>query len=161
VVRLLFLCALAGLCACGTGVKAVDDAGRDETDAGQSTSGKDLEVGTGSSDFEALTDGQSVQIIHGPQGGYHVWAALRASRSKVAPERAQVYARLSFNGTELSANGYSLNLVEVGDFYEWYGLQALIPDPTAVDGQTVLLRLELTDSTGFTATDERRLVPHQ
>src|SRR4029434_4969109 len=37
-----------------------------------------VELGTGESHFEELIDGQDVTLIHGPQGGWHVWMSLRA-----------------------------------------------------------------------------------
>jgi hypothetical protein len=36
----------------------------------------DFELGTGESCFERVTSGQTVPTLAGPQGGYHVWAAL-------------------------------------------------------------------------------------
>ena len=36
-----------------------------------------LEVGTGSWRFEALADGQEVELIRGAQGGWHVWVSFR------------------------------------------------------------------------------------
>jgi hypothetical protein len=36
-----------------------------------------LEIGVGASDFAPLVDGQTVQIIAGPQGGHHIWMAAR------------------------------------------------------------------------------------
>lgn len=36
-----------------------------------------FEVGTGESAFEALGEGATVPLIHGPQGGYHVWIGVR------------------------------------------------------------------------------------
>ncbi len=39
-----------------------------------------LEVGTGQSSWESLTDGAPVELIHGPQGGYHLFARIREQR---------------------------------------------------------------------------------
>jgi hypothetical protein len=36
-----------------------------------------LEIGTGELDFESLADGDDVQVIRGPQGGYHILGSLR------------------------------------------------------------------------------------
>jgi hypothetical protein len=40
----------------------------------------DLEPGTGQSTWESLVDGARVELIHGPQGGYHLFARVRESR---------------------------------------------------------------------------------
>lgn len=34
-----------------------------------------LEVGTGETAFAALADGDDLELVYGPQGGYHVWGA--------------------------------------------------------------------------------------
>lgn len=52
-----------------------------ELDAGPPEDGGSprLEVGTGESTFVALNDGDPVELVHGPQGGYHVLVAVRAT----------------------------------------------------------------------------------
>lgn len=37
-----------------------------------------FELGTGELEFEPLSDGDEILVIHGPQGGYHLLASLRA-----------------------------------------------------------------------------------
>ncbi|MCC6874750.1 MAG: hypothetical protein IT378_10635, partial [Sandaracinaceae bacterium] len=37
-----------------------------------------LELGTGTWRFEELDDGASVPLVHGAQGGWHFWVAVRA-----------------------------------------------------------------------------------
>lgn len=36
-----------------------------------------LDLGTGQSAWEPLADGSNVELIHGPQGGYHLFARIR------------------------------------------------------------------------------------
>jgi hypothetical protein len=36
-----------------------------------------LDLATGQSSWEALTDNSTIELIHGPQGGYHLFARLR------------------------------------------------------------------------------------
>jgi len=38
-----------------------------------------VEVGEGEEEFESLEDGDSVMLVHGPQGGWHVTGAVRAT----------------------------------------------------------------------------------
>jgi hypothetical protein len=35
------------------------------------------EIGTGATTFESLTPGEPVDVILGPQGGHHLWTAVR------------------------------------------------------------------------------------
>lgn len=39
-----------------------------------------LDLGTGQSAWEPIADGDPVELIHGPQGGYHVFARIREER---------------------------------------------------------------------------------
>jgi hypothetical protein len=41
-----------------------------------------VQVGTGQTDYLPLTDGQTVQMEQGPQGGHHVWIAVRQENLK-------------------------------------------------------------------------------
>lgn len=36
-----------------------------------------LQIGTGTTDFEPLQDGSVVSTTFGPQGGFHIWTAVR------------------------------------------------------------------------------------
>lgn len=40
-----------------------------------------LEVGTGEDDFEPLTAGQELVMVHGPQGGWHLTGAVRLTNA--------------------------------------------------------------------------------
>jgi hypothetical protein len=117
-----------------------------------------MEVGTGVNGFEPLVDGQKVPIIAGPQGGHHVWVAVRV-RAPMDPKNLFIHLRLLHQGTALSPTDYRMTLVRRGNFHEVYGMMALVPDPAAIDGQEVQLVVEVTDSAGLTATDSRRIIP--
>jgi hypothetical protein len=41
-----------------------------------------VQVGTGQSDYLPLSDGQTIQAEQGPQGGHHVWVAVRQDNLK-------------------------------------------------------------------------------
>lgn len=62
-----FLVHLALTAACTSGT-AADPSGSTAT----------LELGTGETTFAPITDGAALPLVHGCQGGYHVWIALRA-----------------------------------------------------------------------------------
>jgi hypothetical protein len=38
-----------------------------------------LEVGTGTYRFEPVTDGDTLPLVFGAQGGWHLWVAIRVS----------------------------------------------------------------------------------
>ena len=47
----------------------------------------ELELGTGTWRFESLEDGQSLDMIRGAQGGWHVWVSVRVSSVDVDEAR--------------------------------------------------------------------------
>jgi hypothetical protein len=89
-VRALRVAALAGsVVACGgdhdtprvsSPSTAIDAMTLSETDAGapvEPSVEPSLELGTGFSVFAPLEPDQGIEIIAGPQGGFHLWASLR------------------------------------------------------------------------------------
>ncbi len=116
-----------------------------------------LELGTGASEFTPLRDGDAVDIVRGPQGGFHIWGALRASPELDPQAIAVKYFVYSATGAEISVNAYRINLTQREDHSEWHGLLGIVPEPAVVTGTEVLLRIEVVDSALQTAADERRV----
>jgi hypothetical protein len=88
-----------GLAAC-EGVGRSADAGLDATtledatialDAAGPDAGPVLELGTGLEGFEPLGTPAEVELVHGPQGGYHLTMAMRAWQLVPVALRWQVY----------------------------------------------------------------------
>lgn len=134
-----------------------------EVDAGPTTTPDGgslpmLELGTGTQSFAPFTDGQMAQVIAGPQGGFHLWAAARV-RAPLDPMLIRLTVKVTLGGSELSSTDYRVNLVKNGSTFEWYAMTALVPDPAAVRGQRTTLELTATDSAGRTATDSRTVIP--
>ncbi len=117
-----------------------------------------LELGTGTQSFAALTNGQTVTIIAGPQGGFHVWAAAR-TRAPLDPMLLKLTVKVKLAGAELSSTDYKVNLVKNGPYSEWYAMTALVDDPAQVRGKSTVIELIATDSAGRTATDSRTVIP--
>ena len=114
-----------------------------------------VDVGTGVDQFVALHDGDPVPIIHGIQGGYHVWGSVRAHN--LAPSDV----KLRFTLTRV-ADGAAITLrtdtVDLDDS-EHLGSAVFLPDPDAVRGQACRLHLDVTDSTGRAASSEHLITP--
>jgi hypothetical protein len=49
-----------------------------------------VQVGTGQTDYLPLTDGQTIQAEQGPQGGHHVWIAVRQENLKQTGSRTTI-----------------------------------------------------------------------
>jgi hypothetical protein len=49
-----------------------------------------LEVGTGQTDYQPMTPGQTLQAEAGPQGGHHIWIATRMKNMKQAGSTTKI-----------------------------------------------------------------------
>ena len=103
-----------------------------------------VEVGTGESDWMPLRDGDTVSMIAGPQGGFHVWTAIRIMDSSVDSARINLTSRLEATGEPAgnpSSVATTLTLTSDGA-REHVGMRNFIADPTQVRGRRVALRVE-------------------
>lgn len=134
-----------------------------EPEPGPDASAPSIEVGTGSSGFEALREDQRVPFIQGPQGGgryegYHLWGALRAVGYD--PEDATIrliYLRAD-DREEFARQERILPLQPAGDgsFVAW-GFAPRIRDCCEVLNIEVIMRAELEDRSGKSGFDEIRV----
>lgn len=53
-----------------------------------------VEVGTGTKDFVALADGDPVDLTFGPQGGFHIWTAVRVRNVNATGVQINLRAKL-------------------------------------------------------------------
>ena len=74
----LWVLSVLGLHACGEGAPPHVD--------GPAT----LELGTGSWRFEPLADGQEVELVHGAQGGWHMWISLKVTGTTIDQSTVQL-----------------------------------------------------------------------
>lgn len=121
----------------------------------------EVEVGTGNVDFEPIADGAGVPIIHGAQGGYHVWTAVRVKQVDVADARINLYAR--FEDSHAPAgdpSGLAVSLYLEGGARVAWGMRDFIHDPTAAEGKRIVLRAEVVANDGRHGEAERVVVPH-
>lgn len=58
-------------------------------------------VGQGQSDYTPLADGDTVQVETGPQGGHHIWIALRTKNLNRSPTRTVLSAVQPDTGTKV------------------------------------------------------------
>lgn len=135
-----------------------------------------VEVGTGLESFGPLTDGQSLQIVRGIQGGHMVPLSLRAGGLVPGddgdPDDArnpQVAYRLVLGatGAEVGTASRQLGLTRAGDAYELVGTWTLfdpsLPTEDYFD-QDVRIELDIADTRGVTAADSvvvRALAPQE
>jgi hypothetical protein len=123
-----------------------------------------VEVGGGAMAFEPAADGDAVTMVHGPQGGWHVLASVRLD--DVDPIVSLHYTiAVQPEGTVVSDNAYRVQSLEdtpCGGYYPgMYGyllVDALAEGeldtpPELLAGRELLLRIDIEDEAGRTASD--------
>jgi hypothetical protein len=149
-VRFLFVIALAG--ACGDG---------DAPDPVGSGSLASLELGTGRTTFVPLQAGAPIELVHGPQGGYHLDLTLRLWSD--APEgvildyevrRAGEVALVSVSTQYVVEEA---RLLREGDHWLRLGDRAIlaIADPADLVGDAVEILVRGNAGSGEAASDMR------
>ncbi len=92
-----------------------------------------VEIGTGEYEFEAITEGQELQVIQGPQGGFHVLGSMR-SQGLVAGDRDDLANADNPTVTfDVVIDGTSYILFEQGESTAEY-TQGLDPSQEADEG---------------------------
>ena len=136
-----------------------------------------LELGTGELQFEALEDGDSIYVIHGPQGGYHLLASLRVAGIEAGnrddlgdPSNPTVELEVHFGDRQLVVNGsftqgLAASVPAGGAFsHEVLGRLAIldIADDSELDGEEIRFLVRVSPVGGPVLSDERRLIvtPH-
>lgn len=125
-----------------------------------------VELGVGDTEFVALPEGADAELVHGPQGGYHI--VFAACLRGFAPADGMVlsYDVRRGDGSMLGATPLSITVARllrkpdgsyarVGDFVVF----ERITGPGDVVGQTLTVHVSLREAGGaLVAEDTRRIV---
>lgn len=120
-----------------------------------------LELGTGEWRYEPLEDGQEVPIIHGAQGGYHVWVSARA----LGVDGERVHMLLETEPMDASRppeqSTVDIRLDETTDgsgMRQLIGWPAILAHPGCDEGRMLRIHLELSSDSAH-AADEMIVIP--
>lgn len=124
---------------------------------------KPVQVGIGSDMFEAVTEGQTVNTVLGPQGtgrfgGYHIWGAVKAigfNPNQISVDY-QILAHPS--RTKLAGLVRRFRMMPFQDGHAAWGMTPVLDDCCATTSAQVILRVEVTDADGKTGADEVQVV---
>lgn len=106
-----------------------------------------VEIGTGTVAFEELTDAQEVDVIRGPQGGFHVWTAVRVRDVTVGEAQINLLSRYDDGRSAGSPSRVAVPLVEgPGGVRTVAGLRNFITDAAEARGKRIVLRVEVVAS---------------
>ena len=147
----LVIVAAASLAACGSGsdTPGEPDAGaRVELD-GSVAVDVDCEIGTGRETFVPLEPGDEVEIVAGPQGGYHIFTSVRIrGLTPTDALRITLTVRREVDGEYVGPTTLigSRHMREADDgWLQATGMINLVNEPERVRGEAVVLRAEMLD----------------
>jgi hypothetical protein len=116
-----------------------------------------LQVGTGQTDYLPLTDGQTVQMEQGPQGGHHIWIAVRQENLKQSGSTTTITSVVPSTGQAGPMTSYVFTFdPDQGGFCKLYGLRYQL-DADGTDyhkflGQPLDLTVVIEDASGAKGT---------
>jgi hypothetical protein len=129
-------------------------------------------LGTGQTDYATLTDGQELQLEQGPQGGHHIWLAVRMKNLRQSGSTTTVTSTVVDGPMVLEplAVVFTFDRDE-GSYCKVYGLRYQVdvsglasdgtsipaPDYHAFLGKTMTVTAEVVDSTGARASSSRTI----
>jgi hypothetical protein len=119
-------------------------------------------LGTGQTDYAPLSDGQTLQLEKGPQGGHHIWIAARQRNLRQSGSRTTLTAKIVDNPTSpVTPAAYVFTFdPDEGNYCKLWGLRFQL-DSGATDlgadykrflGKKLEVTVEIVDSTNATAT---------
>lgn len=116
-------------------------------------------VGQGQADYLSAEDGALAQVEAGPQGGHHVWIALRTKNLRQAGSITTLRGTVPELGLEIDPFRviFSFDRDE-GGFCKLYGLRFQIDGERPVEellGRDLLVRVEVKDADGDVGSGER------
>ncbi len=119
-----------------------------------------VEVGTGFPSYVAVSGGDTLPIIEGIQGGFHLWGGFEVSG--LEPQDLTIEFDLIWNGERIGGASYTDELWGDADPYLYGGVAVIFSDnelPMQVSGETVTVSVRLEDRTGVVVSDSVEVIP--
>lgn len=121
-----------------------------------------VQVGTGQTDYLPVTSGQTVQMEQGPQGGHHVWVAVRQQNLKQSGSTTTLTSVQPGTGLVGPRTAYVFTFQpDEGGFCKLFGLRYQL-DIDGTDyhrflGQPLDVTVTIKDASGMTGTGTAHL----
>ncbi len=104
----------------------------------------DVAVGTGLDEFQEMADGASTLLVYGPQGGFHIWTAIRVRGASVERVTVELEA-VREDGTRVGGGGpIEVTMVASDDARVRAGLYTYVDVPEDAEGQRVTITATVT-----------------
>lgn len=102
-----------------------------------------LALGTGSWRFEALSDGDEVELVRGAQGGWHIWTSVRWENAVGEPPEMTLRAGMA------DGSGEPHEVPMAGSFdpehnghRDLVGFPCILPEPSCMVGELVRIEVD-------------------
>jgi hypothetical protein len=120
-----------------------------------------LELGTGTYAFVPVTDGQTLPLIHGAQGGWHFWVAVRVTGSSASSGSLTLETQPADESSpaRIATIGVHFDPPDATGGRSFLGLQDIMSDPSCAVGTLIRVRATVTLPDGTRVSDERHVVP--
>jgi hypothetical protein len=156
VVALFFATACAGL-GTGDGLDPLPAAGLRE---GGTAEELRVDVGTGVALYEPLSEGAPVDVILGPQGGFHIWTSVRVQDPALEVARIDLSVRFADDGRAAGApSSITASLAAVSGARERAGMTNFVMSPESVRGRRLILHADVFGQDGRRGFAERMVIP--
>lgn len=137
--RIAFVC-FSMVVACGSNGKRPDDV----VAVPSTPETLVVDVGTGEFDFQELAPGDPVTLVHGAQGGYHVWTAIRVHDAALRDVRVNLSSRFEDGTPGGTASGAAASLVPGPEATaSAAGLRNFVQDAQGARDKKLVLRVEV------------------
>lgn len=120
-----------------------------------------LELGTGTARFAELADGAELPMVHGAQGGWHVWVAVRVVGADVSLASLELEHQPADESAppEVTRTGIVFDPASADGSRASLGWAVIFPDPACSVGRLHRIHATLTTATGLRLEAEREIVP--
>jgi hypothetical protein len=119
-----------------------------------------IEIGTGVELYEPLAEGAPVEVVLGPQGGFHIWTSVRIHDPALDLARIDLSARLTDDGSAVgNPSSITASLDAVDGTRERAGMTSFVTNPSSIRGRRVVLHVDVFAEDGRRGSAERTVIP--
>lgn len=123
-------------------------------------------LGKGQTDFGTLAPNETVRLERGPQGGHHLWVAVRMKNLKQAGSRTAIFGEQPDTGLKASPTAFVFTFdKDEGGYCKLYGLRFQVDAGGALGeahkpflGKPLDITVEVTDVSGRKASAKQRVL---
>jgi hypothetical protein len=120
-----------------------------------------LELGTGTARFVPITDGAELEMIHGAQGGWHVWVSVRAEGITQGTGTLEIEHGPADGSAPMQRTrvGVMFDPADAQGRRASLGWTAIFDNPSCQQDRLYRIRVTLTTASGQRLSDERDVMP--